>query len=273
LKESVVTLCAIRRLYPVLLISLLALAACHPFRKTRYEGQSNPEIMYQQAHRALNSQSYDEAIKIYEALESRFPFSDSAHQAQLDVIYAYFKSRQTESAVDAADTFIRENPTHPRADYAHYMKGLNYFERQANVVERFFKADLTARPPTDTRQSFDAFATLIQRYPASPYAADARQRMIFLRNRLANFDLHVAEYYMRRGAYVAAINRAKFCVENYDGAPALQPAMLVLIDGYRALKMADLAADAERVYQTNFPADKDATAPRKKHWWNPFSRG
>jgi outer membrane protein assembly factor BamD len=241
----------------------------HRDRADRF--QSGPEIMYAQAHKALVAQSFDEAIKLYEALESRFPFSESAHQAQLDLIYAYFKSNQSDSALDAADTFIRENPTNPRADYAYYMKGLVSFARQANVIERFFNADLTKRPPNDARKSFDAFAALIQHYPQSIYAPDARQRMIYLRNRLADFDLHVAEYYMRRGAYVAAMNRARFCIENYDGAPATQPALAILIDAYRALKMDELASNSDKVYKANYtdikPIKEEA---RKKHWWSIF---
>jgi outer membrane protein assembly factor BamD len=260
---------------PLLLAACALLAACHPFsmfhrnREARF--QSGPEIMYTQAHKALIAQSFEEAIKLYEALESRFPFSESAHQAQLDLIYAYYKSNQTDSALDAADTFIRENPTNPRSDYAYYMKGLVSFARQANMIERFFNADLTKRPPNDARKSFDSFAALIQRYPQSIYAPDARQRMIYLRNRLADFDLHVAEYYMKRGAYVAAMNRARYVVENYDGAPAVQPSLAILIDAYRALKMNDLAANAETVYKANYsdvqPIKEEA---RKKHWWNIF---
>ena len=126
-------------------------------------------------------------------LQSRFPFSEPARQAQLDLIYAYYKNRETDPAIDAADTFIRENPTNPRVDYAYYMKGLVYFERQANFMERWFHVDLSKRPPINARKSFDAFVELMKKYPHSPYDADARQRMIFLRNRLADFELHVAD--------------------------------------------------------------------------------
>jgi len=152
-------------------------------------------------------------------------------------------------------------------DYAYYMKGLVYFERQANWLERRFNVDLSQRPPVNARKSFEAFEDLLKKYPHSQYVGDARQRMIFMRNRLADFELHVALYYMRRGAYVGALNRAKYCVENYDGAPAVKGSMKVLIDAYRDLNMMDLAADAERVYADNYPGDTKDIMPTK-HWWN-----
>jgi outer membrane protein assembly factor BamD len=233
------------------------------------DAKSGPEVIYARAQKAMKNSSYGEAIKQLEALQSRFPFSEPARQAQLDLIYAYYKSRQTDPAIDAADTFMRENPTNPRVDYAYYMKGLVYFERQANFLERYFNVDLSQRPPVNARKSFESFDELIKKYPHSPYVGDARQRMIFLRNRLADFELHVALYYMRRGAFVGAINRAKFCVENYDGAPAVRGSMKVLVDAYRQLHMADLAADAERVYAANYPGSvRDIDA--KKSWWRRF---
>jgi outer membrane protein assembly factor BamD len=230
------------------------------------DAKSGPEVIYARAQKAMKSSSYGEAIKQLEALQSRFPFSEPARQAQLDLIYVYYKSRQVDPAVDAADTFIRENPTNSRVDYAYYMKGLVYFERQANFLERYFNVDLSQRPPVNARKSFEAFDDLIRKYPHSEYAGDSRQRMIFLRNRLADFELHVALYYMRRGAYVGAINRAKFCVENYDSAPAVRGSMKVLVDAYRRLGMTDLAANAERVYAANYPGGSEDVA-LKKPWW------
>ena len=235
-------------------------------RSHRNDAKSGPETIYARAQKAMKNSSYGEAIKQLEALQSRFPFSEPARQAQLDLIYAYYKNREVDPAVDAAETFIRENPTNPRVDYAYYMKGLIYFERQANFLERWFNVDLSQRPPINAKKSFDAFEELLKKYPHSQYAADARQRMIFLRNRLADFELYVARYYMRRGAYVGALNRAKFCVENYDGAPAVQGSMKVLVDAYRQLHMLDLAANAERVYADNYPGNvKDIQ--KKKSWW------
>jgi outer membrane protein assembly factor BamD len=233
------------------------------------DAKSGPEVIYARAQKAIRNSSYAEAIKQLEALQSRFPFSEPARQAQLDLIYAYYKARQTDPAIDAADTFIRENPTNPRVDYAYYMKGLVYFERQSNWLERRFHVDLSQRPPVNARKSFEALQQLLEKYPQSQYVADARQRMVFLRNRLADFELHVALYYMRRGAYVGAINRAKFCVENYDGAPAVKGSLKVLVDAYRDLHMTDLASNAERVYADNYPGNGKDVLP-KKHWWAIF---
>jgi outer membrane protein assembly factor BamD len=247
-------------------IAMLA-AGCRSHRGD--DAKSGPEVIYARAQKAIRNSSYGEAIKQLEALQSRFPFSEPARQSQLDLIYAYYKNREVDPAIDAADTFIRENPTNPRVDYAYYMKGLVYFERQSNWLERRFNVDLSQRPPVNARKSFEAFQQLIEKYPHSQYIGDARQRMVFLRNRLADFELHVALYYMRRGAYVGAINRAKFCVENYDGAPAVKGSMKVLVDAYRDLKMMDLAANAERVYADNFPASAKDVMP-KKHWWAIF---
>ncbi len=233
------------------------------------EAKSGPEVIYARAQKAIRNSSYAEAVKQLEALQSRFPFSEPARQAQLDLIYAYYKNREVDPATDAADTFIRENPTNPRVDYAYYMKGLVYFERQSNWLERRFSVDLSQRPPVNAKKSFDAFQQLIEKYPHSQYDTDARMRMVFLRNRLADFELHVALYYMRRGAYVGALNRAKFCVENYDGSPAVKGSMKVIVDAYRALKMTDLEANAQKVYAANYPANADDVLPTK-HWWAIF---
>ena len=171
-----------------------------------------------------------------------------------------------ESAINAADTFIRENPTNPRVDYAYYMKGLVYFERQSNWLERRFNVDLSQRPPINAKKSFDSFQQLIEKFPHSQYVGDAQQRMIYLRNRLADFELHVALYYMRRGAYVGALNRAKYCVENYDGAPAVKDSLKVIVNAYYDLNMIDLAKNAESVYAANYPGStKDIE--RKKAWY------
>ncbi|MGC1520500.1 MAG: outer membrane protein assembly factor BamD [Steroidobacteraceae bacterium] len=254
----------------VLLIAVglgVLVAGCRSHRGE--DAKSGPEVIYARAQKAMKNSSYAEAIKQLEALQSRFPFSEPARQSQLDLIWAYYKSRQVDPAIDAADTFIRENPTNPRVDYAYYMKGLVYFERQSNWMERKFHVDLSQRPPVNSRKSFEAFQQLIEKFPHSEYATDSRQRMIFLRNRLASFELYVAQYYMRRGAYVGAINRAKYCVENYDGAPAVKGSLKVLVDAYRDLKMTDLAANAEKVYAANYPNDtKEIVA--KRHWWAIF---
>jgi len=255
------------RLAPLFLALVAVSAALGGCGRDRIrELQSNPDKLYEKAKGSLDSGNYDGAIRLYEALEARFPFSNASRQGQIDLMYAYYKNHEPESAVDQADQFIRENPTHPRVDYAHYIKGLVYFERNPNLIERWFRADLSERPPIDARRSFQSFATLIQQYPNSAYAPDARQRMIFLRNRLANYEVHVAEYYLKRGAYVGAINRAKYAVENYDGAPSIREALGIMEKSYRKLGLDQLAARTDQVLSDNYSADEVARA-KKDSWW------
>ena len=249
-----------------LCIALFALSGCA--HKNRQLQQSSPEVLYKKARKALNSYDYQSSIKTYEQLTARFPFTDQARQARLDLIYAYYRAGEGESATDAAETFIRENPTHPRVDYAWYIKGLVDFERPPNAIEKLFRVDLSQRPPSTARKSFAAFRTVVEQYPKSEYAHDALKRMIYLRNRLADYEVHVARYYMKRGAYVAAIQRAKNCVEQYDGAPAVHDAVAIMVEGYDRLNLQPLAEKAKEVYHANYSGDvRDARAEIKRPWW------
>jgi len=250
-----------------LITVLLALSGCKSHRDRAMQKQG-PEVLYKQARQALRSYDFNQAIKTYEALTARFPFTNEARQARLDLIYAYYRAGESESAIDAADQFVRENPTHPRVDYAWYVKGLVDFERTPNILERMFRVDLTERPPTTARKSFAAFKTVVEQYPKSDYAHDARKRMIFLRNRLADYEVHVASYYLRRGAYVAAAQRAKGAVEQYDGAPAIREALAILIEAYDRMGLKELAEQSRTVYKANFQDDvRQAQAQVHKSWW------
>jgi outer membrane protein assembly factor BamD len=242
---------------------LAALAGCSD---TPRQQVGNAERLYEMAKRASDNGNYRDAIAYYEQLEARFPFSNPARQGQLDLMYAYYKNREPESAIDQADQFIRENPAHPRVDYAYYVKGLVQFERNPNFLERWFNADLTERPPIDARKSFQAFQTVLERFPNSEYADDSRKRMVFLRNRLASYEVYVAEYYLKRGAWVGAINRCKYAIENYDGAPQIKRALAIMAESYRRLGMPDLAADTEKVLKENASPDQVAQS-EKKSWW------
>ena len=242
---------------------LLTLAGCSD---TPRQQVGNAERLYEMAKRASDNGNYRDAIAYYEQLEARFPFSNPARQGQLDLMYAYYKNREPESAIDQADQFIRENPAHPRVDYAYYVKGLVQFERNPNFLERWFNADLTERPPIDARKSFQAFQTVLERFPNSEYADDSRKRMVFLRNRLASYEVYVAEYYLKRGAWVGAINRCKYAIENYDGSPQIKRALAIMAESYRRLGMPDLAADTEKVLKENTSPDQVAQS-EKKSWW------
>jgi outer membrane protein assembly factor BamD len=243
---------------PLLLLAVILSAAVASGCKSRgeeYDMRGSPEYIHSEANRDLLSGNYPAAIQKLELLEARYPFSPPARQGQIDLIFAYYKNRESESAIDQADQFIRENPTHPRVDYAYYVKGLVYFESGANWLERTFKTDIAKRPPQEARKSFQAFQTLVQQYPASPYAADSRQRMVYLRNRLADYELAVAKYYMKRGAYVGALNRARGLIETYDGAPAVLTALEIGAQAYRKLKMDDLAQVADDIRSQNVEVD------------------
>jgi outer membrane protein assembly factor BamD len=231
--------------------------------------QGSPEQIYREAREKIQDGNYQAAIQRYELLEARYPFSEQAKQGQLDLLYAYYKNHAAESAIDQADQFIRENPTHPRVDYAHYVKGLVYFEGGANWLERLFRADISKRPAQEARKSFQEFQTLVQQYPKSPYATDARQRMVYLRNRLADYEVSVARYYMKRGAYVGAANRAKGVIEAYDGAPAVEEALKIMAAAYRKLGMNDLATVADNVRKTNVLPDesKQSESSGDDPWW------
>lgn len=216
---------------------------------------------YATAQKSMMNGNYQRAIQIYEALQARFPFSDLSKQIQLELMYAYYKSHRPEQAIDAADQFMRENPTHPRVDYALYIKSLSYFEEDPGLLERLFNKDVDNRPPRDGALAFSLFKRLVERYPASPYAEDARQRMVFLKNRLATYENSVARFYLERGAYVAAVNRAKGALEEYNGATGNRESLEIMIEAYTKLGMQKLADDARRVLESNFPDERVAARP------------
>jgi len=206
---------------------------------------------YEKAQSSLEVGNYRRAIQIFEMLRARFPFSDVSKQIQLELMYAYYKSGQQEQAIDIAQQFLRENPTHARVDYALYIQGLAYFERDPGLLERWFKKSSDGRPPRDADQSFSLFSRLVQRYPASEYADDARQRMVYLKNRLSAYENAVARYYIKTGAFVAALNRAKGALESYNGADSNQASLKIMIRAYEGLGMYDLADDTRRVLAEN----------------------
>lgn len=260
-----------------LILALVVTAGCSVFGWGKGDDEElakdSPEQIYREARKDVRTGNYPTAIARYELLEARYPFSEQAKQGQLDLMYAYYKNRAGESAVDQADQFIRENPTHPRVDYAHYIRGLVYFESGLSWIERLFKAELAQRPPTEARKAFQAFQTLVQQFPKSPYAADARQRMVYLRNRLADYEVEVARFYLKRGAYIGAANRARGVIEGYDGAPAVDEALRILAQSYRKLGVDDLAQVAADVRRANVPPDDATGRPGKEGrekddpWW------
>ena len=242
------------RLCRLLLVAILSvtLVACAGNDEQRNEVQNITDA-YDTAKSSIERGNYRRGIQIFEAIQARYPFSDLSRQIQLELMYAYYKSGNKEQAVAAADTFLRENPIHPRVDYALYIKGLAYYESSPGILERWFKKDVTQRPPVDVELAYSSLRRLVERFPASEYAADAEQRMIAIKNRLAAYENHVADYYLRRGAYVAAVNRAKGSLEQYNGATGNARSLQIMAQAYEKLGMSDLAADTRRVLAANFP--------------------
>jgi len=241
------------RIIPSALLAL-ALAGCGAFgEKPDPTRDWTVERLYGEAKAAMDGGDYSTAIEYYEKLESRFPFGRYAEQAQIDVAYAYWKQEEYASAIAAAERFIKLHPRHPNVDYAYYLKGLVNFEQGQTLMDRILPRDMSRRDPGGVRQAFDDFSELVSRFPDSKYAEDARQRMVYLKNLLAQHEVHVADYYMRRGAYVAAANRARYVVENYQGSPAVAHALAIMAKAYRLMDLDDLSADALRVLELNYP--------------------
>jgi outer membrane protein assembly factor BamD len=235
------------------LLALSFVAGCAG--NEEFDLASSIEEAYIDAQKAVEVGNYRKAISIFEQLQARFPFSAFATQIQLELAYAYYMDHRVEQAIDAADTFMRENPTHPRVDYAIYIKALAHFEREQGMLERLFRRDIDKRPPRDGELAFSLLSRLVERYPASPYAADAQQRMVYLKNRLAAYENVVGRFYLERDAYVAALNRATTALEAYHGADSGAESLQILIEAYEGLGMTKLAEDARRVLQANFSDD------------------
>jgi len=238
----------------LLLIVVLsaALVACAGNDEQRTEIQNITEA-YEKAQQYIANGNYARGVQIFEAIQARYPFSDLSRQIQLELMYAYYKSGKSEQAVDAAETFIRENPIHPRVDYALYIQGLSYFDDDPGILERWFRKDTTKRPPKEIERAYAALRRLVERFPSSEYAPDAEQRMLYIKNRLAEYENHVADYYLRRGAYVAALNRAKSALEQFNGASSNAQSLQIMAAAYENLGMTELAEDTRRVLAANFP--------------------
>ncbi|SFM60285.1 outer membrane protein assembly factor BamD [Marinobacter zhejiangensis] len=238
----------------VLTTLVILVSAC---ASTQQEEVLPEEAYYQQARDAMNSGNFNEAERNLDFLETYYPFGRYAEQAQLDLIYARYQNLDLEGARAAADRFLRLNPQSSHADYALYLRGLASYNLDIGLASRFFPIDTSARDPGEQRQAFRDFSTLLNRYPDSEYAADARQRMIAIRNRMANLELEAARYYIKREAYLAANNRARYIFENYSSTPAAEDALIIMVETYRFLGMDDASNDAIQLLAINYP-DSDA---------------
>ncbi len=243
----------------LLLAATLTLGGCGllPEVKDETAGWSAQKI-YAEAKNNLNEGNFQRAVKLFEMLESRYPFGRYAQQAQLEVAYAYYKDNEPISAIAACDRFIKLHPNHPNVDYAYYLKGLANFNEDLGLLGNLVEQDLSERDPKAARDAFLAFKELVTRFPDSKYTPDSTARMKYLVNALAGNEVHVAKYYLKREAWVAAANRAREVLKTYPEAPALEEALAILVVSYDKLKLTDLRDDAQRVLALNFPNSKYA---------------
>jgi len=254
----------------VTVLLVLCLAGCKAFGEQEDETRGwSPQRLYSEAKSALNDGSYERAIKLYEKLEARYPYGTFAQQAQIEIAYAYYKDKDPASSIAAAERFIKLYPNNPAVDYAYYLKGLANFNDDLGILGAISGQDMTERDPKAARESFDAFKELVQRYPNSKYTPDAIQRMNYLVNALASHEVHVARYYMKRGAFLAAANRCQFALKTYPQAPANEEGLVIMVRAYDKLGLNDLRDDAERVLKKNFPNSKylSGSGPSRFKWW------
>jgi len=258
------------------LILLLTLTACglfpsSPDEKSGTKATPAKEI-YAEAMEQMDVGTYEAAVKTFEKLQSLYPYGRYAQQAQLEMAYAYYKQKEPESALAAADRFIKQYPNNPHVDYAYYLKGLINFNEDLGLLGEVVKQDLSDRDPSTSRDAFAAFKELVTRFPNSQYAPDSRLRMQYLINTLANYEIHVASYYLRRGAYVAAVNRAKNVLDDYPKTPAMLDALQIMVRAYDAMGMKDLRDDTQRVLDKNTAksgviSNAKPSPANDKPWW------
>lgn len=226
--------------------------------------------LYDEAKSEIDDGNYQKASEYLEKLESRFPYGRYAQQAQLELIYVYYKNSDQASAIAAADRFIKFHPNSPAVDYAYYMKGIANFIGETGIISSLVGKDVSERDPKSEVDSFDAFKSLVTRFPDSKYAPDARQRMRYLANVLAMHEIHVAQYYYRRGAYVASVNRAQRVLTEFSDTPATEQALVLMVKSYDKLGLDKLRDDAQRVLDKTYPQGKamqPVVSKEKQPWW------
>ena len=252
------------------LVAAAALAGCGllPEVKDETAGWSASKL-YAEAKDAQTDGAWDKAAKLLEKLEARFPYGRYSQQAQLELGYVYLKGNEPASALAACDRFIKLHPNHPAVDYAYYLKGLIGFNEDLGLLGYLSQQDLSERDPESAREAFNAFKGLVTRVPNSTYAPDAIERLNYLVNALAMQEVHVARYYIKRGAYIAAANRAQYAIKTYPNAPANEEALFIMVTAYDKLGMKELRDDTERILRKNFPNSRyfSKVEEAKGPWW------
>jgi outer membrane protein assembly factor BamD len=257
--------------FAVLSLALL-LSGCGSLGEKADETKGwSPEKLYAEARDELKAGGYEKAIKYYEKLESRYPFGKFAQQAQMDIAYAYYRQNDQAQCLAAVERFIRLHPNHASVDYMYYLRGLANFNDKKSLFDFISRQDPTERDPKAARAAFEAFKQLVERFPDSQYAEDARDRLRYLVEAMAQYEVHVASYYLMKGAHVAAANRAQVVIRDYPASPSVRNALRIQIQAYNALGLTDLRDDAERVFQLNYQVSSTVRAPDQvaapKSWW------
>ena len=263
----------IKSLKFLLIAFMLSLSACSLLQSEPPDETRNwsAQKLYAEAREELNAGGYERSIKYFEKLESRYPFGTYAQQAQMDIAYAHYRAGDQALGLAAVERFIKLHPNHPNVDYMYYLRGLINFNDKLSLFDFVSRQDLTERDPKAAREAFDSFKLLVDRYPSSVYAPDARARMAYLVNAMAQYDVHVADYYYRRGAYLAAANRAQQVIREFKDSPAVEDALYIMARSYDALGMPELRDDANRVFRQNFPNSElpmtGGVRKTKSPWW------
>ncbi len=250
----------------VCFVALLLLAGCSS-KKPDVTRDWPADRLYYAARDQMNDRRYEKAIEYYQKLDARYPYGRLAQQGKIDIAYAYWKNEDAASALAACDRFLREHPNHLNVDYVYYLKGRINFNDDLGLLGFVYEKDPAERDPVAAREAYEAFKLLVTQFPESKYANDARARMTYLVNALAAHETNVAEYYFRRGAYVASANRAQEIVATYPRAPAVERALAIMVASYDQMGLEKLRADAERTLRVNFPDSTIKLEPRKSAWW------
>lgn len=239
----------------VLLIALtLGLSACSSTDETPENVPDKPaQSLFVDAREFLDKGMYQKAITVLSTIDSRFPYGPISHQVQLDLIYAYYKSGDTAQGKALTDRFLKLNPDHPSIDYVYYMRALINLSEEKNLFQEFAGIDRSDRDPKPALDAFRDFKTILSDYPESKYAADARQRMIGIKTRLAKYEIKVAEYYMKREAWASAANRGRYIVEHFSPNTEMERALEIMIECYSKLELTDLLVNAKQVLAASYP--------------------
>ncbi len=233
---------------------LAILAGCGTPKEDKFRTMTATQLLSKgQEH--LSSGNYVFSVEHFDMVEARFPHSNLAEQAKLNKIYAYYGDRKHDEALAEIDSFVTLYPNHPHVDYVWYMKGVINFDRARSILDKLLPPDRTKIDPRQLNESLDAFLYVIENYPHGPYAEDSAKRAIYLRNLLAESEIHIANFYYERDAYVGAVNRAQYVLDNYDETPSLADALYIQVKAYRKLGLDQLAEDRLRIMELNFPAD------------------